>query len=66
MVSDLIIDEPRRWNIELVNHLFWPADRQVILNIPLGMSNSTDVLMWHYDKKGLYSVKSGYKAIMNK
>ncbi|KAH7565254.1 hypothetical protein JRO89_XS09G0174600 [Xanthoceras sorbifolium] len=32
----------------------------MILNINLPSSGRADVLLWHYDKLGVYSVKSGY------
>ncbi|KAK3223770.1 hypothetical protein Dsin_010795 [Dipteronia sinensis] len=38
-----------------------------ILSIPLGMRRAADKLLWHYDKKGTFEVKSGYRiAIQEK
>lgn len=31
-----------------------------IMNIPLPKNHCSDQVLWHYDKKGEYSVKSGY------
>ncbi|GMN72705.1 hypothetical protein TIFTF001_055653 [Ficus carica] len=32
-------------------------DSEVILSIPLGRSNCPDNLIWHYDSRGLYTIK---------
>ncbi|KAK3195456.1 hypothetical protein Dsin_026766 [Dipteronia sinensis] len=37
-----------------------PEDAQLILALPQSQSVSLDSFMWHYDKMGTYSVKSGY------
>lgn len=33
--------------------------------ILISVVNSRDIWVWHYDKKGIYNVKSGYKLYMN-
>lgn len=40
---------------------FWEEDARVILSFPVhgGMENK---LAWHFDKKGVFSVKSAYKV----
>lgn len=58
-VSDLIIDGTRRWNIDKLEN-FSVRDVGAILFIPLILFNVHDLLMWHYEKSGNYSVKSGY------
>lgn len=37
------------------------ADVEVILKIPTPRETSPDEVMWHFDKWGEYSVKSGYQ-----
>lgn len=32
----------------------------IILRIPLSLRRTEDRLVWHYDKKGMYSVRNGY------
>lgn len=41
-------------------------DRELLSSIPLGSRGGDDVLMWHFDCKGLYSVRSGYKLEMTR
>ncbi|KAK2656630.1 hypothetical protein Ddye_009682 [Dipteronia dyeriana] len=36
------------------------GDVQEILRIPLGTANIADAVLWHFDKRGFYTVKSGY------
>lgn len=36
----------------------------LIFGIPLGSSRGDDILVWHYDSKGEYTVCSGYKLEM--
>ncbi|KAK2654213.1 hypothetical protein Ddye_014069 [Dipteronia dyeriana] len=33
--------------------------------IPIDLGRSADKLLWHFDKKGTYEVKSGYRIAMN-
>ncbi|KAK3225296.1 hypothetical protein Dsin_005158 [Dipteronia sinensis] len=50
------------WNIPLVQSSFVSEEADYILSIPIGSSQVHDSLQWHFDKKGNYSVKSGYKV----
>ncbi|KAL0327240.1 UNVERIFIED_CONTAM: putative mitochondrial protein [Sesamum angustifolium] len=59
-VSELIDADLRVWNESLVNSLFWPEDRDLILQILLRLVGSTDLLVWHYSRNGLLSVRSTY------
>ena len=43
---------------------FRPEDAEAIMQIPLPKRPKEDQLIWHYDKKGYYSVKSGYQVAM--
>ena len=43
---------------------FWEEDVQRILGIPI-KHNIEDILAWHYDKKGLFSVKSAYHVLVD-
>lgn len=52
------------WNEGLIKENFWPVDADLILQIPLSIVNQYDSLVWHFDKNGEYTVKSGYKAAM--
>ncbi|KAK6124264.1 hypothetical protein DH2020_042016 [Rehmannia glutinosa] len=61
-VADLISEG--QWNTQLVRQNFWPLDRDLILSIPLSHSNPPDKIIWHYEKSGNYSVRSGYKLAL--
>uniref|UniRef100_A0A0A9APL4 Uncharacterized protein n=1 Tax=Arundo donax TaxID=35708 RepID=A0A0A9APL4_ARUDO len=45
---------------QLVQDAFWPEDLQTILAIPVDVQ-MVDWVAWHYDSKGVFSVKSAYK-----
>jgi hypothetical protein len=58
-VCDLIDPIIGNWDHDLVQNLFWEEDAKIILAIPL-KPNMDDFLVCHYDKKGIFSVKSAY------
>ena len=64
-VNQLLYQGTREWNVELIKTTFWPIDWDVIFSIPLGMTESTDRRIWHFDSKGCYTVRSGYHVAMN-
>ncbi|CAN6374879.1 unnamed protein product [Urochloa humidicola] len=64
MVSELIDPSTGSWDVELVTQTFWPEDVHDILTIPVHV-DLEDIVAWHYDKKGQFSVKSAYKAYRN-
>ncbi|GMN63226.1 hypothetical protein TIFTF001_032293 [Ficus carica] len=41
-----------------------PVDQELISSIPLGNAIGGDKWAWHFNSKGLYKVRSGYRAIM--
>jgi hypothetical protein len=59
-VCDLINQEDTSWDEDLVRFLFDEEDAKEILAIPL-CSEMEDWIAWHYDKKGVFSVKSAYR-----
>ncbi|XP_062014305.1 uncharacterized protein LOC133730800 [Rosa rugosa] len=59
-VADLIDPETRDWMVDWLEELFFPEEVELITKIPLSLRNPADRLIWHYDKHGLYNVKSGY------
>lgn len=54
------------WNEPLIIYVFDQEDANLILSIPLGRRSSLDRLIWHFDSKGCYSVKSAYKLAFDK
>ncbi|KAH9736873.1 putative reverse transcriptase/RNA-dependent DNA polymerase [Citrus sinensis] len=63
-VSELI-DVENQWKELLVQQSFVEEDVQQILRIPLPRNPSPDQPLWHFDKRGEYTVKSGYQVALN-
>ncbi|XP_068314835.1 uncharacterized protein [Pyrus communis] len=59
--ANIIVTKSTSWNYDLVNKLFLPSDAALILATPLSWSLPPDKLIWHYDAKCVFSVKSAYK-----
>ncbi|KAK2661224.1 hypothetical protein Ddye_007757 [Dipteronia dyeriana] len=53
------------WNESLIRQFFLPEDASLILRIPCSSHISDDVVSWHYEKYGTYTVKSGYHLGMS-
>lgn len=60
-VEELIDPSTGSWDVELLTQTFWPEDVNMIRTIPVHIEMD-DMLAWHYDEKGLFSVKSAYKV----
>ncbi|KAL5577913.1 hypothetical protein UlMin_019612 [Ulmus minor] len=52
---------PLGWNTQLLEEIFWPIDIAEITNITVPRNREADKLWWFFEKKGSYTVKSGYK-----
>lgn len=63
-VSELINPITNQWDADLIKQTFWPEDANIILQIPI-QEQTCDFLAWHYDKKGLFSVKSAYMVAVD-
>lgn len=48
----------------MINQNFAKEDAEIIRNIPFPRTPQEDMVIWHYDKKGIYSVKSGYQLAL--
>ncbi|KAL9443800.1 hypothetical protein AB3S75_017056 [Citrus x aurantiifolia] len=62
-VADLIGSD-HQWNNILIDQHFAKEDAEVIRSIPLPRYPKNDERVWHYDKKGFYTVKSGYQVAL--
>ncbi|XP_020412870.1 uncharacterized protein LOC109947336 [Prunus persica] len=51
----------RQWNVPLLKDIFWDKEVDAILQIPLASLAGHDCLIWHYERNGMYLVKSGYR-----
>jgi ribonuclease HI len=64
-VSDLIDVNQGCWNRNRVSELFCDRDANEILKIPLVNLGKRDEIIWRFDKKGIYSVKSAYRVCVD-
>jgi hypothetical protein len=62
-VSELIDPERSIWRTELVRQTFTQEDAADILSIPI-CQDADDFVAWHFDTKGIFPVKSAYRAHM--
>ncbi|CAI8587913.1 unnamed protein product [Vicia faba] len=63
IVSDLIDSDLRCWNQELISDCLGPVTCSHICSIPLSWSNLEDSIIWHFEKDGMFSVKSTYHLL---
>ncbi|KAI8020213.1 putative ribonuclease H protein [Camellia lanceoleosa] len=61
MVNEVIDPDRKTWDEAQLRTLVSNIDCDAILSIPVAMKKGSDTLVWHYDSKGYYSVKSGYQ-----
>jgi hypothetical protein len=59
-VSELIDPRTGLWDEALVQDTFWEFDAKAILKLR-AYQELDDRSAWHFDKKGMFSVKSAYK-----
>lgn len=63
LVSDLIDEESRQWNRELISACFERSVAQKILGIPILIRLPFDKLVWYWEINSEYSVRSVYHSI---
>ena len=56
-VSELFMSGTRRWDENLIRHSFFHHDAEEILNIRIQSVGEGDLVAWHYEKSGMFSVK---------
>jgi hypothetical protein len=64
-VADFIQSGAAEWNEDKLRHLFHPMDVHAIMEIPLSHRRQEDFWSWHYERKGVFSVKSAYNMLIN-
>ena len=64
-VSELFISGTRRWDENLIRHLFYNHDAEEILRLHIQTIGEGDLIAWHYEKNGMFSVKSAYRLALN-
>ncbi|KAK7268454.1 hypothetical protein RIF29_21152 [Crotalaria pallida] len=64
-VSSALIDhDTHQWRQEVIDSLFSKDEKELILSLPRSRSTGNDELIWHFDSKGLFTVRSAYKMEM--
>jgi hypothetical protein len=63
LVQDLIDPNTNTWNSQLITQHFWPIEANQITHIPRHNSED-DIISWQGTKDGVYTVRSGYHAII--
>ena len=63
-VAELIDPITNGWDKDLVCQTFNAEDAKIILQIPI-YEHTKDCVAWHFDKKGIFSVKSAYKVAVD-
>ncbi|XP_021593063.1 uncharacterized protein LOC110600514 [Manihot esculenta] len=64
-VSDLFVPGELRWDLEKVLNIFFMDDVRSILAIPLPLNPRPDKLIWHFEKRGFYMVKTAYYCALS-
>ncbi|GJS58593.1 reverse transcriptase [Tanacetum coccineum] len=52
------------WNTRMLRKYVSVREAEIILGIPISQTGCPDKLVWHFDSKGQYTVKSGYKQAL--
>ncbi|XP_042952134.1 uncharacterized protein LOC122289223 [Carya illinoinensis] len=63
-VASLMMQNPRRWDMEKVRSLILAREANEVLCIRLPSENVPDTLVWEHEKSGMYSVKSAYQFFL--
>ncbi|MCH90379.1 putative ribonuclease H protein, partial [Trifolium medium] len=63
-VEELIDLQNNSWKEQIINQNFLPIEAAQICNIPLISSTEEDIISWQGTKDGIYTVRSGYNAIL--
>jgi hypothetical protein len=61
VLSSSINPYTRNWDVKLVRDTFWAGNADLILVFPIHQGRE-NILAWHFDKHGAFSVKSAYKV----
>jgi hypothetical protein len=62
----LMIDQrSNSWDESTLRRYFYPWDVDEILKIKLPANASVDRIAWHYEKSGVFSIRSAYRVAMN-
>ena len=65
-MKDLFVLFSQEWDVELLEELFNGEDVANIIIMLTGIDGEVDTRIWHHDRKGIYSVKTGYHFFVDK
>lgn len=63
-VSSIMLNQGVGWDSEVILEIFNSRDANLIMSTPLSMSNRDDKLIWTKEDRGIFSVKSCYRALV--
>lgn len=63
LVAELLDDDLKHWNEDLVLNCFSSYEAHQILSIPISFHFPIDNFIWHWEKDGKYSVRSAYRVL---
>ncbi|CAN1817880.1 LINE-1 retrotransposable element ORF2 protein [Linum perenne] len=61
--EDWLSNDRREWNLQVISNSCNRMETSAILKIPVGPKNEEDPWVWHFDKRGTFSVKSAYHTL---
>ena len=61
-VQQLMYPGELRWNEEIIGDVFNSKDSEQILHIPLSLKQINDNWYWQLKRRGIHTVKSGYRS----
>ena len=64
-MSSLVHENRRVWDADLIADLFCERDKHLILSIPLSLRTNSSGWYWLPDRRGCYTVRSGYRCLTN-
>ncbi|GMJ10691.1 hypothetical protein like AT4G29090 [Hibiscus trionum] len=64
-VSQLFNAAKKGWDMEILTRLFTEKEVKAILEIHIPAARMEDLLVWGFESTGIYSVSSGYKALLD-
>ena len=65
LVCELINQTAACWDQQKLEEFFNPMDVEAISGIPLSTRRQEDFWAWHYEKKGVFSVRSAYCMLVS-
>lgn len=65
LVSDLIDEPSKSWNRQRIVEHLQPPDVPFVVNIPISVRNIEDSWAWHYERSGIFTVRSAYRLLVD-